>query len=58
VSVVLPEDGPLRAETCGSGSDSANKVVLITNVCISRMGGVCSAYGGEEMCVQGFGGET
>jgi hypothetical protein len=22
------------------------------------MGGACSAYGGEEMCVRGFGGET
>jgi hypothetical protein len=22
------------------------------------MGGACSAYGGEERCVQGFGGET
>jgi hypothetical protein len=24
----------------------------------SEMGGACSAYGGEEKCVQGFGGET
>jgi Txe/YoeB family toxin of Txe-Axe toxin-antitoxin module len=23
-----------------------------------EMGGACSAYGGEERCVQGFGGET
>jgi hypothetical protein len=22
------------------------------------MGGACSAYGGEERCIQGFGGET
>ena len=24
----------------------------------NEMGGVCSAYGGEERCVQCFGGET
>jgi len=24
----------------------------------NEMGGACSAYGGEERCVQGFGGET
>jgi len=24
----------------------------------SEMGGACSTYGGEEMCMQGFGGET
>jgi len=24
----------------------------------NEMGGACSAYGGVEMCVQGFGGET
>ena len=23
----------------------------------NEMGGACSAYGGEEMCIQGFGGE-
>jgi hypothetical protein len=24
----------------------------------NEMGGACSAYGGEERCIQGFGGET
>ena len=24
----------------------------------NEMGGACSTYGGEEMCIQGFGGET
>jgi hypothetical protein len=24
----------------------------------NEMGGACSAYGGEERCVQGFGGKT
>ena len=24
----------------------------------NEMGGSCSAYGGEERCLQGFGGET
>jgi hypothetical protein len=25
---------------------------------LNEMGGACSTYGGEERCVQGFGGET
>jgi len=25
---------------------------------IKEMGGACSMYGGEERCIQGFGGET
>jgi hypothetical protein len=29
-------------------------IVIVKN----EMGGACSAYGGEERCVQGFGGET
>jgi len=24
----------------------------------NEMGGACSTYGGEESCIQGFGGET
>jgi len=24
----------------------------------SEMGGACSTYGGEERCIQGFGGQT
>jgi hypothetical protein len=24
----------------------------------NEMGGACSTYGGEKMCMQGFGGET
>ena len=24
----------------------------------NEMGGTCSTYGGEERCIQGFGGET
>jgi hypothetical protein len=38
--------------------------VLLTQYCAgdkiekNEMGGACSAYGGEERCVQGFGGET
>ena len=24
----------------------------------NELGGACSAYGGEERCIQGFGGET
>ena len=24
----------------------------------NEIGGICSAYGGEERCIQGFGGET
>ena len=24
----------------------------------NEMGGACSTYGGEERCIQGFGGET
>ena len=24
----------------------------------NEMGGACRAYGGEESCIQGFGGET
>ena len=24
----------------------------------NKMGGACSAYGGEERCIQGFGAET
>ena len=24
----------------------------------NEMGGACSVYGGEETCIQGFGGET
>ena len=38
--------------------------VLLTQYCSrdkmekNEMGGTCSAYGGEERCIQGFGGET
>jgi len=38
--------------------------VLITKYCSgdqmekNEMGGACSAYVGEEKCIQGFGGET
>jgi len=33
-----------------------NSSVLIIKK--NEMGGACSAYGGEERCIQGFGGET
>ena len=38
--------------------------VLLTQHCSgdqtkkNEMGGACSTYGGEERCIQGFGGET
>ena len=31
--------------------------IIICNE-LKEMGGACSAYGGGERCVQGFGGET
>ena len=40
------------------------KSVLLTQYCSgnkiekNEMGGACSVYGGEERCMQGFGGET
>jgi hypothetical protein len=33
-------------------------VKAVTKIEKNEMGGACSAYGGEERCVQGFGGET
>ena len=39
-------------------------IVLLTHYCSgnkiekNEMGGACGANGGEERCVQGFGGET
>jgi hypothetical protein len=32
--------------------------ILIYQIEINEMGGVCSMYGGEERYIRGFGGET
>jgi hypothetical protein len=32
--------------------------ILVDQIEMNEMGGVCSMYGGEERCIQGFGGET
>jgi len=36
----------------------SHNILLGEKVEKSEMGGACSAYGGEEMCLQGFGVET
>jgi len=38
-------------------NSSPNIVGVIKNE-KNEMGGECSTYGGEERCIQGFGGET
>jgi hypothetical protein len=59
--------GPRRDEVTGEwktfhneelidlySSPNIVRVIKIEN----EMGGACSTYGGEERCIQGFGGET
>ena len=33
-------------------------LLLLYRIKKNEMGGVCGTYGGEERCIQGFGGET
>jgi hypothetical protein len=33
-------------------------IVRVIKIEKNEMGGACSTYGGEERCIQGFGGET
>jgi len=45
-------------------NNNVTESVFLTQYCAgdkikkNEMGGACSAYGGKERCVQGFGGET
>ena len=59
--------GPKRDEVTGEWRKLHNEELnnlLLTQYCAgdkikkNEMGGACSAYGGGERCVQGFGGET
>ena len=51
--------GPKRDEVTGNGENYIlkNFVIYCSGYKIEKneMGGACSAYGGEEMCIQGFG---
>ena len=37
---------------------TAKQILFGDQIEINEMGGACSTYGGEESCIQGFGGET
>jgi len=37
---------------------TAHRISFGVQIDKNEMGGTCSMYGGEERCVQGFGGET
>ena len=63
---VLRIFGPKREKVKGNGENYIKRSLmslLLTQYCAgdkieNEMGGACSAYGGGEKCVQGFGGET
>ena len=50
--------------TCRRRNQMPFRAVYISTHCSgdkiekNEMGGACSAYGGEERCIRGFGGET
>ena len=59
--------GPKRDEVTGTWRSLRNEELyglLLTQYCSgdriekNEVGGTCSTYGGEERCIQGFGGET
>jgi len=37
---------------------SSRNIVLVIKTRKDKMGGACSTCGGQEKCIQGFGGET
>jgi hypothetical protein len=39
-------------------NDLYSSLHIIQVIKLRRIGGECSTYGGEERCIQGFGGET
>jgi hypothetical protein len=57
--------GPMKDTVTGQWRKLLNLVICTPHPVIwgnqidkNKMGGACSTYGGEESCVQGFGGET
>jgi hypothetical protein len=37
---------------------SSPNIVMVIKIEKNKLGEACNAYGGEKMCIQGFGGET
>jgi hypothetical protein len=59
--------GPKRDKVTGERRKPLNEDIMICTlhhifsgdkIEKNEMGGACSTYGGEESCIQGFGGET
>jgi hypothetical protein len=50
--------GPKRDEVTREWRKLHYEECLGDKIKKNEMGGACSMYGGEERCVQGFGGET
>ena len=53
-----------RDQVTGSGENYIMRSLMITQYCSgdqiekNEVGGACSTYGGEDRCIQAFGGET